>query len=110
MPSNLLRNPDLDEKPEFSIKYCGDGTNVYRVNGMCVMSFSLFCHNIKVNKNTSNAHHVVTVVKGHESYNLYKECFSNVFNSMNMLYEQESITVEDEQNKLIGIFRKQVFS
>ena len=75
--SFIKRHPDIESNSiSFGVKYCGDGNNVSRKSGMCVISFSLFSPEVKEEK--QSAHHAVAVVKGHESYNLYRVSFSNV--------------------------------
>ena len=89
--SFLERNPEvknLDEKPSFSVKFCGDGTAGSRKNCMCVMSFALFCSGNSVSENTSSSHYAVAVVKGQESYQLYRDSFSGVWDAINDLHSQ----------------------
>ena len=50
--SFFVRHPELkqsEKKPSFHVKFCGDGTNVSRKTGMCVMSFSLFSPDVTEN-------------------------------------------------------------
>ena len=61
---------NLDEKPSFFCKILWGCTAVSRKNGMCVMSFALFCSCITVSENTSSSHYAVAVVKGQESNQL----------------------------------------
>ena len=49
------------------------------------------------NVSTSACHHTVAVVKGQESYELYKTSFTNVFVSINSLFSSKSVEVNGEK-------------
>ena len=68
--SSISQYPDTKQ---FAVKCCGDGTSVTRSAGMCFMSFSVTSP--AATKYTSACHHAVAVVKGQESYILYKTSF-----------------------------------
>ena len=93
----FVRHPELkqsEKKPSFHVKFCGDGTNVSRKTGMCVMSFSLFSPD--VTENVSSPHHAVAVVKGHESYDMYRVSFSNIWKSINTLHDRGTVDIHGE--------------
>ena len=71
-----------------------------RKNGMCVMSFALFCPGITVSENTSSSHYAVAVVKGQESYQSYRDSFSGVWDAINDLHCQGYVIVDDETYNL----------
>ena len=87
-----------EQNISFSVKFCGDGTNVSRKSGMCVMSFCLFSTEVVEEKQAP--HHAVAVVKGHESYELYRLSFANVWTTINALHRRGSIDVEGKSYKL----------
>ena len=79
MQSNLSLTEQLESgiKLAFSVKFYGDGTNITRNTGLCVMSFSLFCTNI----------HEVSQ-EGHDSYELYKSSFADIWSAINLLHDR----------------------
>ena len=95
--SFFVRHPELkqsEKKPSFHVKFCGDGTNVSRKTGMCVMSFSLFSPDIS--ENVSSPHHAVAVVKGHESYDMNRVSFSNIWKAINTLHDRGTVDIDGE--------------
>ena len=98
--SYLARHPNIDRSQEvtFSVKFCGDGTNVSRNAGMVVMSFSIFSPQ---NANLEcHQHHCVAVVKAQESYDLYQNSFTNIWSSINSLSERGTIDIDGEEFSL----------
>ena len=82
-----LTNPDCKN---VTVKFCGDGTSVASNTGMCLLSFSIWSTDFNVSK--SACRHIIAVVKGEESYELYKASFKNVFVSINSLFSSKSVT------------------
>ena len=87
-----LKNPDCKN---VTVKFCGDGTSVARNTGMCLMSFYIWSADSNVS--TSACHHTVVVVKGQESYEIYRTSFKNVFMSINELFSSKSVEVNGEE-------------
>jgi hypothetical protein len=84
------KNPDLKK---FTVKF---GTSVSRHSGKCRMSFSIWAPN-SMETSTPACHHTVDVVNGHESNEMYKSSFKNVFNSINSLSTARVILLDDEE-------------
>jgi hypothetical protein len=93
--SQKLKKPDLNK---FTVKFGGDGTSVSRTNGMCLMSFSIWAPDSM--ESSPSCHHTVAVVNGHESYEMYKCSFRNVFESINSLSYAGHLVIDDEEIEL----------
>ena len=96
--SFLSRNSELLEgkdQPSFTVKFCGDGTNITRNTGLCVVSFSLFSKELR--EKTQGDHCAIAVVKAHEWYDMYKASFANCWRSIDELYEEGTLVVNDKQ-------------
>ena len=83
------------------IKLSGDGTKVSRISSFMVMSYT------EVNDHTSQSvenQRVICIVSGREDYDTLKSTCHPIFDEINTLLKEKSITVNDKKVELDIVF------
>ncbi|XP_028417002.1 uncharacterized protein LOC114541217 [Dendronephthya gigantea] len=74
------------------IKISGDGAKMTRMTSFVIMSFSLLDNDDVM---SSKGSHTIGVVKGVESYELLRDSFKDVFNTINQIVKDGKISIKD---------------